>query len=84
MNLEERSNDNGCEIDAFLDEMDDDLATQSQLSNPNKVDSTFLKKKRKSFEASESDSSTSLIDAVTLLGDNIRIVGLDLSRSIAS
>ncbi|MBA0805686.1 hypothetical protein Gohar_005179 [Gossypium harknessii] len=64
--------------------MDDDLATQSQLSNPNKVDSTFLKKKRKSSEASESDSSTSLIDAVTLLGDNIRIVGLELSKSIAA
>ncbi|KAK5776884.1 uncharacterized protein LOC108477226 [Gossypium arboreum] len=84
MNLEEGSNDNGCEIDAFLDEMDDDLATQSQLSNPNKVDSTFSKKKRRSFEASEPYSSTSLIDAVTLLGDNIRIVGLELSRSIAS
>ncbi|MBA0744005.1 hypothetical protein Gogos_006648 [Gossypium gossypioides] len=84
MNLEEGSNDNGCEIDAFLDEMDDDLATQSQLSNPNKVDSTFSKKKRKSSEASESDSSTSLINAVTLLGDNIRIVGIELSRSIAS
>ncbi|MBA0772937.1 hypothetical protein Gotri_008248, partial [Gossypium trilobum] len=80
MNLEEGSNDNECEIDAFLDEMDDDLATQSQLSNPNKVDSTFLKKKTESSEASESDSSTSLIDAVTLLGDNIRIVGLELSE----
>ncbi|MBA0640572.1 hypothetical protein Goklo_023496 [Gossypium klotzschianum] len=72
MNPEEGSNDNKREVDASLDEMDVS-ATQSQQFNPNKVDSTFPKKK-KSFEASEPNSSTSLIDAATLLGDNIRTV----------
>ncbi|MBA0636455.1 hypothetical protein Godav_025762, partial [Gossypium davidsonii] len=74
MNPEEGSNDNKREVDASLDEMDVS-ATQSQQFNPNKVDSTFPKKK-KSFEASEPNSSTSLIDAATLLGDNIRTVDL--------
>ncbi|MBA0758395.1 hypothetical protein Gotri_021400 [Gossypium trilobum] len=46
--------------------------------------STFPKKKKKSSEASEPNSSTSLIDAATLLGDNIRTIDLQLSRSIAS
>ncbi|MBA0789277.1 hypothetical protein Gotri_026297 [Gossypium trilobum] len=57
-------------------------ATQSHPSNPNKANSTFSKKKKKSSEVSEPISSTSLIDAITLLGDNIRT--LELSRSIAS
>ncbi|MBA0638170.1 hypothetical protein Godav_025376, partial [Gossypium davidsonii] len=47
-------------------------ATQSHPSNPNKANSTFSKKKKKSSEVSEPISSTSLIDAITLLGDNIR------------
>ncbi|MBA0747818.1 hypothetical protein Gogos_004699, partial [Gossypium gossypioides] len=59
-------------------------ATQSQLSNPNKVDTTFSKKKKKSLEANEPNSSTSLIDVAMLLTNNIRIIGLELSRSIAS
>ncbi|MBA0753408.1 hypothetical protein Gogos_020266 [Gossypium gossypioides] len=82
MNPEEGSNDNKCKVDASLDEMDVS-ATQSQQFNPNKVDSTFPKKKKKSSEASEPNSSTSLIDAAMLLGDNIRTVDLQLSRSIA-
>ncbi|MBA0694233.1 hypothetical protein Goari_004549, partial [Gossypium aridum] len=80
---EEGSNDNIYEFDASLDEMNVS-ATQSQLSNPNKVDTTFSKKKKKSPEASEPNSSTSLIDVAMLLRNNIRIVGLELSRSIAS
>ncbi|KAK5825316.1 hypothetical protein PVK06_020136 [Gossypium arboreum] len=80
---EEGNNDNRCEFDASLDDMNVS-ATQSQPSNPNKVDVTFSKKKKKSSEASEPNSSTSLIDVDMLLGDNIRIVGLELSRSIAS
>ncbi|KAH1056463.1 hypothetical protein J1N35_034528, partial [Gossypium stocksii] len=79
---EEGSNENRCEFDASLDEMNVS-ATQPQLSNPNKVDDIFSKKKKKSSEASEPNSSTSLID-VMLLGDNIRTVGFELSRSIAS
>ncbi|MBA0675316.1 hypothetical protein Goari_016868, partial [Gossypium aridum] len=40
----------------------------------------FQKKKKKSSEASEPNSSTSLIDAATLLGNNIRTVDLQLSE----
>ncbi|MBA0767261.1 hypothetical protein Gotri_016170, partial [Gossypium trilobum] len=58
-------------------------ATQSQPYNPNKVDSTFPKKRKKSSEASGPDFSTSLIDVAMLLGDNIRTVDLELIRSIA-
>ncbi|MBA0701740.1 hypothetical protein Goari_022385 [Gossypium aridum] len=57
-------------------------ATQSQPSNPNIVDSIFSKKIRKSSKVSKPNSSNSLIDAATLLGDNIRQVGFELSRSI--
>ncbi|MBA0822299.1 hypothetical protein Goarm_019108 [Gossypium armourianum] len=74
-NPEEGSNDNEYEVDVSLDEMDVS-ATQSQQSNLNKVDSTFPEKKKKSSKASEPNSSTSLIDAATLLGDNIRTVDL--------
>ncbi|MBA0694214.1 hypothetical protein Goari_004530 [Gossypium aridum] len=80
-NTEEGSNDNGCKVGVSLDEMDVS-ATQSHPSNPNKANSTFSKKKKKSSEVSEPISSTSLIDAITLLGDNIRT--LELSRSITS
>ncbi|MBA0675292.1 hypothetical protein Goari_016845 [Gossypium aridum] len=80
-NLEEESNENGCEFDVSLNEMDV-LATQSQPSNPNKVDSTFSKKKKRSG-VSEPIYSTSLIDATTSLEDNIRTIYLELSRSIA-
>ncbi|MBA0770308.1 hypothetical protein Gotri_018963, partial [Gossypium trilobum] len=58
--------------------------TQLQPSNLNKVDATFSKKKKKSSEASEPNSSTSLIGVATFLRDNIRTVGLELSRNIAS
>ncbi|MFQ6634039.1 hypothetical protein Gotur_010650, partial [Gossypium turneri] len=36
------------------------------------------------FDASEQISSTSFIDAATLLGENTQTVGLEISRSIAS
>ncbi|MBA0625242.1 hypothetical protein Godav_010465 [Gossypium davidsonii] len=62
----------------------DVFATQAQPSNPNKADSKFSKKKKKGSEVSELISSTSLIDVATLLGDNIRTISLELSRSIAS
>ncbi|MBA0809592.1 hypothetical protein Gohar_025232 [Gossypium harknessii] len=61
----------------------DALATQAQPFNPNKADSKFSKKKKKNSEVSEPISSTSLIDVTTLLGDNIRTISLELSRSIA-
>ncbi|PPS03232.1 hypothetical protein GOBAR_AA17435 [Gossypium barbadense] len=81
-NPKEGSIDNGWEVNASLDEMNVS-ATQSRPYNPNKVDSTFPKKKKRSFEANGPDLSTSLIDVATLLGDNIRTVDLELSRSIA-
>ncbi|KAA3484480.1 Chaperone DnaK [Gossypium australe] len=55
------------------------LITQSQPSKPNQDDCTFSKKKKK-FDVSEQISSTSLIDATTLLGENIRTVGLKLKN----
>ncbi|MBA0743432.1 hypothetical protein Gogos_006110, partial [Gossypium gossypioides] len=79
----EESNYHGCEADVSLDKMDVSI-TQSQPSKPNQDDSTFSKKKKKIYNVSEQISSTSFIDATTLLGENIWTVGLELSRSIAS
>ncbi|MFQ6625780.1 hypothetical protein Gotur_005563 [Gossypium turneri] len=62
----------------------DVLAKQSQPSKPNQDDSTFSKKKKKTSDVNEQISSTSLIDDVMLLRENIRTVGLELSRSIVS
>ncbi|MBA0662106.1 hypothetical protein Goklo_006298 [Gossypium klotzschianum] len=57
----------------------------TQLQQPrNQGDSTFSKKKEKIFNASYHISSTSFTDAATLLPKNIRTIGLDISRSIAS
>ncbi|MBA0568422.1 hypothetical protein Golob_005919, partial [Gossypium lobatum] len=80
-NTEEGSNDNGCKVGVSLDEMDVS-ATQSHPSNPNKANSTFSKKKKMSSEVSEPISSTSLIDAITLLGDNIRTLELKVDALI--
>ncbi|MBA0645493.1 hypothetical protein Goklo_013592 [Gossypium klotzschianum] len=62
----------------------DVLATQSQPSKPNQDDSTFSKKKKKTSDVNEQISSTPLIDDVMLLRENVRTVGLELSRSIVS
>ncbi|MFQ6657308.1 hypothetical protein Gotur_027045 [Gossypium turneri] len=58
-------------------------ATQLQPSKPNQDGSTYSKKKKKISDGSE-QISTSITNAVMLLGENIRTVGLELSRSIAS
>ncbi|MBA0586018.1 hypothetical protein Gorai_016773, partial [Gossypium raimondii] len=58
---EEGRNNNRCETNVSLDEMDVS-ATQS-------LNSII-------------DPTNSLVDAATLLGDNIRQVGLELNRSI--
>ncbi|MFQ6620195.1 hypothetical protein Gotur_000565 [Gossypium turneri] len=79
---EERNDYHGCEADFSLDEMDLST-TQSQLSR-NYDDSTFSKKKKMISDASEKISSTSFTDAATLLGENIRTIGFEISRSIAS
>ncbi|MBA0803197.1 hypothetical protein Gohar_013438 [Gossypium harknessii] len=82
-NPKELSNDHRCEANVSLDKMHI-LAIQAQLSKSNQYDSTFSKKKKKISDVSEQISSTSLIGATTLLGENIRTIGLELSRSIAS
>ncbi|KAK5846762.1 hypothetical protein PVK06_003060 [Gossypium arboreum] len=81
-NLEEENNYHGCEYDVSLDELDVST-TQSQLSKPNQDGSMSSKKKKKISDGSE-QISTSIADAAMFLGENIRIVDLELIRSIAS
>ncbi|KAH1072123.1 hypothetical protein J1N35_024451 [Gossypium stocksii] len=56
---------------------DETCIEQVRMNRP-----TFSKKKKKISDAS--DSSTSFHDAVTLLAETIRTVGLEISKSIAS
>ncbi|KAH1033665.1 hypothetical protein J1N35_045839 [Gossypium stocksii] len=77
---EERDDFHGSEADVSLDDMDLS-ATQPQPAR-NEGDPTFSKKKKKISDAS--DFSTSFNDAATLLAENIRTVGLDISKSITS
>ncbi|MFQ6656773.1 hypothetical protein Gotur_026730, partial [Gossypium turneri] len=79
---EERNNFYGCEVDVSLDDMDLS-ATQLQPAR-NQCDSTFSKKKKKIYDASDHISSTSFNDTTILLAENIRTVGVEISRSIAS
>ncbi|PPS08414.1 hypothetical protein GOBAR_AA12229 [Gossypium barbadense] len=81
---EERNNFHGSKADVSLDDMDLS-ATQWQPElelEPNQGDSAFSKKKKKISDAS--DFSTSFNDAVALLAENIRTVGLKISKRIAS
>ncbi|MBA0761711.1 hypothetical protein Gotri_024322 [Gossypium trilobum] len=57
-------------------------ATQSQPLKPNQDGSTSSNKKKKIYDGSE-QISTSIIDVDMLLGENMRIVSLELNRSIA-
>ncbi|MBA0610796.1 hypothetical protein Godav_011578, partial [Gossypium davidsonii] len=61
----------------------DVLATQSQPLRPNQDDSTCSKKKKNISDVSDQISSTSLIEVVKLLGENIT-VGIETSKSISS
>ncbi|KAH1064717.1 hypothetical protein J1N35_029704 [Gossypium stocksii] len=80
-NTREETNDfHGSEADVSLDDMDLS-ATQPQPAR-NQGDSAFSKKKKKISDAS--DFSTSFNDAAALLAENIRTVGLEISKSIAS
>ncbi|KHG04883.1 Replicative DNA helicase [Gossypium arboreum] len=57
----------------------------TQLQPPrNQGDYTFSKKKKKISDTSDIISSTLFIDAATLLAKNIKIVGLETSKGIAS
>ncbi|KHG29870.1 Microsomal triglyceride transfer large subunit [Gossypium arboreum] len=49
-----------------------------------KVIPYFQRRKKKIFDASDHISSTSFTDAATLLAENIRTIGVEISRSIAS
>ncbi|MBA0845820.1 hypothetical protein Goarm_023262, partial [Gossypium armourianum] len=59
----------------------------SQLHNRNHLETKmiphFQRRKKKISNASEHISSTSFTDAVMLLAENIRTVGLEISKSIA-
>ncbi|KAG8478542.1 hypothetical protein CXB51_028308 [Gossypium anomalum] len=81
---EERNDFHGSEADVSLDDMDLS-ATQPQPEPQlarNQGDSAFSKKKKWISDAS--DFSTSFNDAAALLAENIRAVGLEISKSIAS
>ncbi|KAK5776625.1 hypothetical protein PVK06_044585 [Gossypium arboreum] len=81
---EERNDFHGSEADVSLDDMDLS-ATQPQPEPQlarNQGDSAFSKKKKKISDAS--DFSTSFNDTAALLAENIRAVGLEISKSIAS
>ncbi|KAK8329040.1 hypothetical protein V6Z11_A11G291500 [Gossypium hirsutum] len=81
---EERNDFHGSEADVSLDDMNLS-ATQPQPEPQlarNQGDFTFSKKKKKISDVS--DFSTSFNDAAALLAENIRTVGLEISKSIAS
>ncbi|PPS08649.1 hypothetical protein GOBAR_AA12002 [Gossypium barbadense] len=79
---EERNDFHGCEVDVSLDDVD--LSGTQQQPAINQGDSTFSKKKRNISNASDHISSTSFNDAATLLVENIRTIGVEISRSITS
>ncbi|KAK5784550.1 hypothetical protein PVK06_039076 [Gossypium arboreum] len=60
----------------------------SQLHNRNHLETKmiqrFQRRKKTSSDASEQISFTLFINAITLLGENIQTVSLEISRSIAS
>ncbi|MBA0878198.1 hypothetical protein Goshw_006241, partial [Gossypium schwendimanii] len=60
-----------------------DFSTTQPQAARNQGDSTFSKKKKKISNASD-HISTSFHDAVTLLAENIRTVGVEISRIITS
>ena len=81
---EEGNTENRCENEVSVDEMDAST-TQTQSYNPERADFTYSKKeKKKSIDVGEPVSAKSLINAATLLSENIRKVGYELSRSIGS
>ncbi|KAG8499115.1 hypothetical protein CXB51_005530 [Gossypium anomalum] len=79
---EERNDFHGRKADVSLDDMN--LSGTQQQPAINQCDSTFSRKKRKISDASDHISSTSFNDAAILLAKNIRAIGVEISRSIAS
>ncbi|KAH1038563.1 hypothetical protein J1N35_040306 [Gossypium stocksii] len=76
---EERKDFHGCKADVSFDDMD--LSVTQPQPTRNQDDSTFSKKKKNISDASDSSSFNG---AATLLAENIRTVGLEISKSIAS
>ncbi|MFQ6626261.1 hypothetical protein Gotur_004642, partial [Gossypium turneri] len=62
----------------------EDVATTNTHEERNDFHGCEADKKKKISDASDHISSTSFIDAATLLVENIRNIGLKISRSIAS
>ncbi|KAK5835909.1 hypothetical protein PVK06_011624 [Gossypium arboreum] len=81
---EERNDFHGSEADVSLDDMDLSATQPQPEPQPakNQGDSAFSKKKKKISDAS--DFSTSFNDTATLLAENIRTIGVEISKSIAS
>ncbi|MFQ6636662.1 hypothetical protein Gotur_013268 [Gossypium turneri] len=77
---EERNEFYDCEADVSLDDMDVSATAPQPDRNPG--GSTSSKKKKKNSDASKHISS-SFHDAATLLAENMRAIGEQISRSIA-
>ncbi|XP_016753102.2 uncharacterized protein At2g29880-like [Gossypium hirsutum] len=81
---EEKNDFHGSEVDVSLDDMDLSATQPQPEPQParNQGDSAFSKKKKKISDAS--DFSTSFNDTAALLAENIRTIGLEISKSIVS
>ncbi|XP_052476883.1 uncharacterized protein At2g29880-like [Gossypium raimondii] len=78
---EERNEFYDCEADVSLDDMD--VSPTKPRPNRNQGGSLSSKKKKKNSDASDNISS-SFNEAATLLAENMRAIGEQISRSIAS
>ncbi|MFQ6665198.1 hypothetical protein Gotur_032014 [Gossypium turneri] len=78
---EERNELYDCEADVSLDDMD--VSTTEPQPGRNQGGSSSSKRKKKNYDASENISS-SFKEAATLLAENMRAIGEQISRSIAS
>ncbi|XP_040944117.1 uncharacterized protein At2g29880-like isoform X2 [Gossypium hirsutum] len=77
---EERNEFYDCEVDVSLDDMD--VSATEPQPDRNQWGSTSSKKKKKNFDATDHISS-SYHDAATLLAENMRAIGEQISRIIA-
>ncbi|MFQ6666181.1 hypothetical protein Gotur_032636 [Gossypium turneri] len=78
---EERNSFYDCEADVSLDDMDVS-ATEPRRDRDQRSSSSSNKKKKKSD--ARDNMSSSFNEAVTLLAENMRAIGEQISRSIAS
>ncbi|PPD98689.1 hypothetical protein GOBAR_DD04273 [Gossypium barbadense] len=78
---EERNDFYDCEADVYLDDMD--VSATEPRRDTNQGDSSSSKKRKKNSDAGDNISS-SFNEAATLLAENMRAIGEQISRSIAS